>query len=45
MDFMWLCYTNNIHVIYLLAYTSYVLQPLDLSIFSPLKHSYRKYLN
>ena len=45
MDFMWLCHTNNIHVIYLPAHTSHVLQPLDLSIFSPLKHSYRKYLN
>ena len=45
VEFMWLCHSNNIHVIYLPAHTSHVLQPLDLSIFSPLKHGYRKYLN
>ena len=45
VDFMWLCHSNKIQVLYLPAHTSHVLQPLDLSIFSPLKHSYRKYLN
>ena len=45
VEFMWLCYSNKIHVLYLPAHTSHVLQPLDLSIFSPLKHNYRKYLN
>ena len=45
VDFMWLCHINHIHVIYLPAHTSHVLQPLDLSIFSPLKNGYRKYLN
>ncbi len=45
VEFMWLCHSNNIHVIYLPAHTSHVLQPLDLSIFSPLKHGYCKYLN
>ena len=45
VEFMWLCHSNNIHVLYLPAHTSHVLQPLDLLVFSPLKHSYRKYLN
>jgi 4-hydroxybenzoate polyprenyltransferase len=44
-DFMWYCFQNNVHLVFLPAHTSHVLQPLDLSIFSPLKHAYRKYLN
>jgi 4-hydroxybenzoate polyprenyltransferase len=44
-DFMWNCFNNNIHLIFLPPHTSHVLQPLDLSVFSPLKRSYRKYLN
>ena len=44
-DFMWNCFDNNIYVVYLPAHTSHVLQPLDLSVFSPLKHAYRKHLN
>jgi len=44
-DFMWNCFINNIHLVYLPAHTSHVLQLLDLSVFSPLKHAYRKYLN
>ena len=44
-DFMWNCFNNNIHLILLPPHTSHVLQPLDLSVFSPLKHSYRKHLN
>ena len=44
-DFIWNCFNNNIHLIFLPPHTSHVLQPLDLSVFSPLKHSYRKYLN
>jgi len=34
-------FENNVHLLYLPPYTSYVLQPLDLSIFSPLKRYYR----
>ena len=44
-DFMWNGFNNNIHLVFLPPHTSHVLQPLDLSVFSPLKHSYRKYLN
>jgi 4-hydroxybenzoate polyprenyltransferase len=44
-DFMWACYKNNIQLLFLPPHTSHVLQPLDLSIFSPLKHTYRKLLN
>jgi 4-hydroxybenzoate polyprenyltransferase len=47
-EFMYLCFQRNIHLLYLPPHTSHVLQPLDLSVFSPLKHYYRKqvgYLN
>ncbi len=44
-EFMWECFSNNIHLLFLPAHTSDVLQPLDLSVFSPLKHTYRKLLN
>ena len=43
-DFMYLCYHSNIHLLFLPPHTSHVLQPLDLSVFSPLKRSYRKEL-
>jgi hypothetical protein len=38
---MWLCKVNKIHLLYLLAHTSYLLQPLDLAPFSVLKLRYR----
>lgn len=38
VEFMYLCYQHKI----LPPHTSHVLQPLDLSVFSPLKHYYRK---
>ena len=41
-DFMWECKQNKVHCIYLPAHTSHILQPLDLSCFSPLKTRYRK---
>ena len=44
-DFMWNCFNNNIQLVFLPAYASHVLQPLDLSVFSPLKYTYRKHLN
>jgi len=44
IDFMFLCIQHNIYLLYLPAHTSHVLQPLDLSVFSPLKRSYRKQL-
>ncbi|KAF4919995.1 hypothetical protein CGCF245_v015732 [Colletotrichum fructicola] len=43
-DFMWLCYTNNIYLLFLPPHTSHVLQPLDQSVFSPVKAAYRKEL-
>jgi 4-hydroxybenzoate polyprenyltransferase len=44
-EFMWECFNNNIQLLFLPAHTLYVFQPLDLSVFSPLKHTYRKLLN
>jgi 4-hydroxybenzoate polyprenyltransferase len=43
-QFMWLCLKHRIHVVYLPPYCSYVLQPLDLGVFSSLKTAYRKHL-
>ena len=42
---MYEAYINNIYIIYLPTHTSHVLQPLDLSIFSPLKRAYRNRLD
>jgi DDE superfamily endonuclease len=39
---MYLCYQNNVHLLFLPPHTSHVLQPLDLSVFSSLKSYYRK---
>jgi DDE superfamily endonuclease len=41
-DFMWECEINNVKLFYLPAHSSHVTQPLDLSIFAPIKHQYRK---
>jgi DDE superfamily endonuclease/Tc5 transposase-like DNA-binding protein/Psq-like protein len=41
-DFMYLCFKHNIHLLFLPPHTSHVLQPLDLSVFSSMKRSYRK---
>jgi len=43
-EFMWKCYENDVLLIYLIPHSSHVLQPLDLSCFSPLKSRYRKEL-
>ena len=40
-DFMYSCYINNIYLLFLPPHTSHVLQPLDLSIFGPIKTIYR----
>ena len=42
-EFMYTCFKNNVYLLFLPAHTSHILQPLDLSIFSPLKTAYRKY--
>lgn len=44
-EFMIECFKHNIHLLFLPPHTSHILQPLDLSVFSPLKRSYRYYLN
>ncbi|TVY32850.1 hypothetical protein LSUB1_G008693, partial [Lachnellula subtilissima] len=44
-EFMWLCFQYKIQLLFLPPHTSHVLQPLDLSIFSPLKAAYRKELS
>ena len=41
---MTLCYLNNVHMLFLPAHTSHVLQPLDLGCFSSLKTTYRRFL-
>lgn len=40
-EFMYLCYTNNVYLLFLPPHCSHVLQPLDLSVFSSLKSHYR----
>jgi hypothetical protein len=42
IDFMWECRQNSIHLLYLPAHASHLLQPLDLAPFSVLKSQYRK---
>lgn len=44
-DFMKVCCENNIHCVWLPPYSSHVLQPLDLAVFSPLKQAYRNLFN
>jgi len=44
MEFMWECYSSNIYLLFLPLHTLHILQPLDLSIFAPLKRAYRKQL-
>jgi hypothetical protein len=41
IDFMWECRENKIHLLYLPAHASHLLQPLDLAPFSVVKSSYR----
>ena len=44
-EFMYECFLNDIYLLFLPAHTSHVLQPLDISIFSPLKGQYRREIN
>lgn len=41
IDFMWDYWINNIYLFYLIPHSSHILQPLNLSCFSPLKSRYR----
>ena len=43
-DFMYTYFQNNVYLLFLPVYSSYVLQPLDIGVFSPLKTAYRKHL-
>ena len=45
LEFMYKCFEHNIYLLFLPPHTSHVLQPLDLSVFSPLKSAYRKELS
>lgn len=42
---MWHCFNNKIWLIFLSAHTSYVLQPLDVGVFSALKRRYCQQLS
>ena len=42
IDFQWICWQNQVYIVYLPAHASHVLQPLDLSCFSPVKSQYWK---
>lgn len=39
-EFMYLYFQNNVYLLFLLPHTSYILQPLDLLVFSSLKSHY-----
>ena len=41
IEFMWICWSNNVYVVYMPPYTSHVLQPPDIACFSPLKSRYK----
>jgi DDE superfamily endonuclease len=41
-NFIYECEIHNVKLFYLSAHSSHVTQPLNLSIFSPVKHHYRK---
>ena len=42
---MTICYLNNVYLLFLLAHTSHILQPLDLNYFSSIKIVYRRLTN
>jgi 4-hydroxybenzoate polyprenyltransferase len=44
IDFLWTCKQNNVHLVFLPAHSSHVLQSLDLGVYSPLKTRYRTLL-
>lgn len=45
IDFMWECFLNRIYIVFLPVYISYILQPLDVGVFYPLKQAFRKHLH
>jgi hypothetical protein len=44
-DFLFEYYNNNIFLLFLPIHASHVLQPLDVAVFGPLKHIYRRYIS
>lgn len=42
LEFLWACKQNKVHLLFLPAHSSHVLQPLDLSVFSVVKKFYRQ---
>jgi hypothetical protein len=42
IEFMWTCRQHRVHVLYLPAHSSYLLQPLDLAPFAAIKYKYRQ---
>jgi hypothetical protein len=44
-EFRYIYFENNIQVLYLTSYSSYILQPLNVSIFGPLKHFWKQGIN
>jgi DDE superfamily endonuclease len=43
-EFQYICYQNNVYLLYLPTNLSYKLQPLDMGPFSPLARKYSRYL-
>jgi 4-hydroxybenzoate polyprenyltransferase len=44
-EFMFECFWNDIHILYLIPHSSHVLQPLDLAVFGPIKQRYRRLIS
>lgn len=44
LDFLFECFKARIYLLFLPAHSSHITQPLDLSVFSPLKQGYRRNL-
>lgn len=45
LEFVQVYYNKNIFLFYLLSYTTYLFQSLDVICFKPLKHYYTKAIN
>jgi hypothetical protein len=41
-EFRYICFENRVQVLYLASHSSHKLQPLDVSVFGPLKHFWRQ---
>jgi DDE superfamily endonuclease/Tc5 transposase DNA-binding domain len=41
-EFRYICFENRIQVLYLTPHSSHLLQPLDISVFGPLKHFWKQ---